>query len=499
MHLSLPASSLPSRASRQQFVLAVCLAAIVGAALVLANSPLTVIEALVGLFGFVVLVRRPMLGLYLTVLVIPIERLGRFTSDASMMTMSLMRVIGSAALLALIVHKLSRKQLEFRFDTSFWVYLLFTVLGFATIGYSSDGLGTVRACGAVAGNLLFFFLIMNLITSRKFADQAIVLWLVVTIIMGVYTIAEWHYGTVNVGEESIGQVENRFSTVFEDHSEWAELSGVRRAMGPTSHPAVYAINLIMTLPWFPYLIGRPGNRLFKVFLSLGWIIVIYNIFLTNTRAAIIVAAAVLLLSLAGGLARLKTGHVAAIILAIVCLLPLLPSSIYDRMLNLRNYTSDRSATLSIRLQYWQAAVEIIRDHWLGGIGAGNEVEIPKYLPVDAPERTTCHNSYLYAVMQVGVLGGAVFFFFLGLLYYYAVKAARQFKRQGRHLDYRFMMAAQITMMAVLVYGIQVDVFNFPLKGWWLVAALSVLMWHESRQPAAPETDPLPRMEEPAHA
>ena len=37
------------------------------------------------------------------------------------------------------------------------------------------------------------------------------------------------------------------------------------------------------------------------------------------------------------------------------------------------------------------------------------------------------------------------------------------------------------MVAVLVYGVQVDVFQFPLKGWWLAAGLTYVMYRLSRQ------------------
>jgi hypothetical protein len=39
------------------------------------------------------------------------------------------------------------------------------------------------------------------------------------------------------------------------------------------------------------------------------------------------------------------------------------------------------------------------------------------------------------------------------------------------------------MIAVLIYGIQLDVFHFPLKGWWLVAGLVVAMERLSRHVA----------------
>ena len=37
------------------------------------------------------------------------------------------------------------------------------------------------------------------------------------------------------------------------------------------------------------------------------------------------------------------------------------------------------------------------------------------------------------------------------------------------------------MISALLYGIQVDVFHFPLKGWWLVAGLTYAMYQLTPQ------------------
>ncbi len=39
-----------------------------------------------------------------------------------------------------------------------------------------------------------------------------------------------------------------------------------------------------------------------------------------------------------------------------------------------------------------------------------------------------------------------------------------------------MIAIQIAMLSVVIYGAQVDVFHFPLKGWWLLAGITVSMF-----------------------
>ena len=82
---------------------------------------------------------------------------------------------------------------------------------------------------------------------------------------------------------------------------------------------------------------------------------------------------------------------------------------------------------------------------------------------------------------------------------YSFKSAARFKRLGQDEAMWFMVACQIAMIGTLIYGVQVDVFHFPLKGWWLVAGISVAMYQITNMPQRQENDeptpPAGRMED----
>ena len=86
----------------------------------------------------------------------------------------------------------------------------------------------------------------------------------------------------------------------------------------------------------------------------------------------------------------------------------------------------------------------------------------------------------------------VFVGFLGTVLLWANRAGRVLKRLDRMDDYWLTVAAQILMITVLVYGLQVDVFYFPLKGWWLITGIVVALYvHLVRigtPPAGPEAE-----------
>lgn len=452
-------------------------------------SPVLALAAVVGGLLFLVLVRFPLLGLYACALVVPLERMGRFTDDSSKYTISLMRILGVLALGAMLLHMMLRRE-RFQFGRSFWMYSGYTSLAFLTVFYTSDVQGTVRACGAILGNLMFFFLIINLASSRRVAATAVALWLAISVAIGLYTINNWHFGSVidgtRIGEFDPGRGEqsasNRASTVWRDRSEWDELAGVARAMGSASHSAVYGINLVLTLPFFFYFLRHEKRTWVNALLLLGLGVIAYNVMLTNTRAAILLAAVVFGIAVLWRLVEINAARLFLGAAGLVAILAMVPGDVWQRVLDLSNYTIARSATLRIRLAYWSAALRAIQDHWLTGMGVGNEEVVPLYMTQPGPEQTTAHCEYLQTALEVGVFGWMVFFGFVSMLLAMAFRAGRRFSQDPDHNDdFWFMRACQLAMISVLIYCVQLDVFHFPLKGWWLVAGLVVAMERLSRR------------------
>lgn len=435
-------------------------------------SPWLALAVPVALVGLVVLMLSPSLSFLLTSLVVPVERLGRLTDDSAMYTISLMRIVGTITLASLLLTALLRRQ-RLHFGSAFWVYLLYLGIALTGLFHSTHMLGTVRHCGAILGNLLFLFIAINLGRSHRLARNAVAVWLFATTVAGIYTIITWHFGP-GVADAALGATDARFTTVLTDGSEWEALDTVARATGPTSHSAVYGMNLITSLPLYLYFFKHQASRTWKWLILLALGITLYNVLLTNTRAVILVAALTIGLCALRGLFRLSTGGVALALAAVLATAPLIPSAIWTRVLDTSNYTESKSATLRARLEYWSAGLDIIHDHWLTGIGVGNQLEVPKRINFISAEETTVHNEYIYTAMEVGIGGWLVFFGFVALMYVAARRAERMAPHclPPRELHADFFVAIQMSMIATLIFGMQVDVFHFPLKGWWLLAGLA---------------------------
>jgi len=455
-----------------------------GSLLVVASglaSPLVAAVGLAGLTVVALIVAFPYWGFLLTAAVVPMERIGRITDDSSLATVSLMRIVGTLSLGALLLHALLRRK-RIILSTPGLVYAGYFALCLLTLAFTSDFEFGVRASSSIFANLLFFVLVVNSVKTPAHARAAVICWLLTTTAVGVFTMYQWHNGSVITDDPfaSTGQrsADERYSTVLSDISEYQVLEATPRALGTSSHPAVYAINLILTLPFFAYFFRITRSRLWRLAIAGATAVTAYNVMLANTRAAIIAMLLVFGLIVAMRLIRL-TGTALAVG-AVVCLLavPFVPSALWTRVLNVSNYTLDRSDTLRARLTYWQEALSMLAENLPLGIGVGNQTELPRRLSTRMymPPNSTVHNEYLQSLLETGLLGFALLAAFMVLLYRYARRGERLLLRHGELHDALLFRACRIAMFSVLIYGAQVDVLHFPLKGWWLAMGIAVALY-----------------------
>ena len=449
------------------------------AMLAASSSPAITFGVIGGVIVTATMMIWPFYAFLLTVLTVPLERIGRLTDDSSQYTFSIMRIMGLITLTSLLLHcVLLRKKLRFPLPMLFYAgYLGF---GFLSLTYTTDPFGGVRQAPALLGNLLFFFLVPNLVETRAHVRIVLIFWLSVTTAVGLFTIYGWHTGSAvtdsrfhSTGERSTNE---RFSVVLMDQAEFDLDEKIPRALGPTSHPAVYAINVIMSLPFFVLFFGSAKKARWRIIWGLGLLVAIYNVFLTNTRAAVVAMVFVLAMTVVTGIVRINIRAVFALLMLGAALIPLMPSALFERIFSAKNYTVRGSATLSARFQYWEAALDAIREHPLLGVGLGNQLEIPRRVSLPLPPNSSAHNEYLFSLMEVGFLGYSVLVIFFVLLHRRAREAEKIFRSRGDTQTARMLAASRVVFWGVLFYAVQVDCFHFPLKGWWLVMGL-VLVLH----------------------
>ncbi len=444
-------------------------------------SPLVGAGALAAIAAAIAMTVEPWIGFFVTCAVVPLERIGRISSDASTVGFSLMRLVGLGTLACFLLQHLLRRG-RLLVPAPLLIYAAYVTVGGLTLAHTSDWEYGVRTMGALLGNVLFFFLAINLVRTPERARVAVIVWLTATTAIGLFTIYQWHNPAAVVSEDpfnSTGERSNdeRFATVLADTSEYELLDHTPRALGSTSHPAVYGINLILTIPFWAYLWRTTRGRQLRLVVAAGAAVTAYNVVLSNTRAAVITLVLTIAITAATRLLRVTAATVSAAVLASALALPFLPSALYDRIFDFSKYTTDRSDTLKARFTYWGEGLNIFTDHWFAGAGIGNQTELPRRLSrrMYMPPNSTVHNEYLQSLLETGLLGYPLLIAFMVVLYRWCRFGERRADADGDDESRWLFTACRVSLIAVLFYGTQVDVLHFPLKGWWLAMGIAVAL------------------------
>ncbi|HEY8154238.1 MAG TPA: O-antigen ligase family protein [Myxococcota bacterium] len=479
------------------------LAGVVIVGVAIGASAAAALPALLALIGGAVLLVRPELGLYASAMVTPVERLGRLTDDSAEFTVSIMRIIGLAAFGAYAIHCLVRRR-RLYLPREAWVLGAWVALVAASTAWTSDPTASKRGFGLYAGNLIFFVLLINAVRSRAMARRLIALAITVSAVLGVYSLQQWRSSATLVVDDEVGAgafaTSDRFSGVWIDESELDSLGARKRLAGPTSHPTVYAANLLTLLPlcvWFFHRRLRPSLALLLA-ASLGVFAV--SLMLSGTRAAILTVGVVCLLLVVTRLIPLRAWSIALAIAALAALPFAMPESVVERIFDTQQYTMKESASLGLRMAYWRAGLGVIRENPMLGAGYSNFHEIPRRVPELSPEATTAHNFLIQLWAELGIVGFALFLGFLGMIGANLVAAYRSFRRRGDTSDALLCAAIGVSFVAPMILGISCDWHHFPMKIWWLGVGLSVVLRRialgeieeEAPQPILPVLGPAPR-------
>jgi hypothetical protein len=481
---------------RGLLVAALCAAAVVaGGALAVAGaeiSPWLALLALVGGLVTLAILWSPSIGLLAVAATIPLERLGRLTDDFDAFSISLSRIVGLIALGGFLLHAVLRRW-KVRLGVAFWLYAGYSLLAVLSVAWSNFPEDTRRDALRIVGNLLFFFLIVNIARDPRLVRLAVAAWLVASIGTAVHAIYDYHLGqSVQLEESEVGTTSTRFSTVVRDDSETRTLGEkVRRAFGPTSHPTLFGLNLTMTLPFFAYLLRTRRSRWSLLWL-VGMGIVCYGIVLSNTRAVMLLAGVTLFAIGLRGFVRPKPATLLALAVGAASILPFIPQDVYMRTLDPLLYTTAQSDSIRIRFKYWEKSFELIEQNFATGIGVGDQDTIVNMVTDEISGRITpgglkasAHNEYIWTLVELGLPGFLLHWFFVGWVVWSSFRAARYF-RGNRALEdlYWLMAACQLTLVGILLFAVQTEVFHFSLKGWWMAAGISVSMLVYARRFAA---------------
>lgn len=484
----------PGAASTVMSVFGAALVALGFVVLAAAKSPWIALGAVAG--GAIVLSMflSPAICFYLVALSLPLERIGRLTEDFSSFTISLSRIVGLIALMAFLLHVLIQRR-RIRFGMAFWLYAGYTALAALGILWALQEKDALRDTQRIIGNLLFFFLIINIATRYSMLRIGVMVWLMANVGSAGYAAYSYHFSSGSGIEESeMGSTGQRFTAVVSDGAEESSLGGrVKRAYGTTSHPGVFGLNLVMTLPFFAWVM-RGRRAAIQLLWAAGFGLCLYGIFLSNTRFVFVIAVLVLAWTVLSRMWDVPPLAWVALVLAGVSAVPLLPGDFVARTLDPSLYSSTKSNAIRIRFKMLDKSIDLLTNHWLLGIGVGNQDIIPAMITDEQGGRITpdgqkasAHNEFVWTMVEVGLFGWLLHFAFVGVVIWASLRAGSVLKRMRdpeSQEQFWLLKAVQITLIAIPLFGVQSEVFHFALKGWWFAAGIAWVFYLATRRISA---------------
>lgn len=460
------------------------------------TSPVIALCVMIGVVVAVAMLMYPAFAILALCFSLPFERIGRLTNDYDAVAVSVNRMLGVVALVSLLIHVALKKK-KLHFGIAFYLYAAYTFVALLGNAWAYSPEETFRQCFAILGNLLFFFLVVNLLRTYPEAKRAVIVWLVASFIAGAYSLGGYYLFTrSSVGEAQMGLTSERSTTVVNDLSEGRSLgTDVRRLFGTTAHPTLFGLNNLMAVPFFLWAMRR-SSWAPRLFWFVGLVVSVYCLVLSNTRAVFLLGIFTVIFCLLRRLWRPSLQTVLGLAVIAVTIIPFIPKDVYLRTLDPSLYTTTRGNSIRVRFKFWEKSWELIQETWTHGIGVGNQTTLIErltdentgYLSTNGL-RASAHNEYIWVMVEVGIVGYLLFWSFVAKATRASFRAGALFRRfrDGGH-TYSFMVACQAVLVGVLLFAVQSEAFHYPLKAWWLAAGISCNMLQTARLGPNPAED-----------
>lgn len=352
-----------------------------------------------------------------------------------------------AGLVALVVGRLSRGQTITRMTPEFAGVIALGGLILALAPFSIWFGGTVGVfTDQYAKVILIYLLAVNVIDSPKRLER--LTWVLVL---------------------AVGYV--AFRAVLDYARGVNMIRGGTRVMGSVGgmlqNPNDLALAMVVFLPFAAFLVMREGPATRRLVAAFCGFCMMGAIVASGSRGGSLGFVAMLLV-LAAFMARQRPGLVFAGALAVMCSLPLVPDSYWDRIASITDSSKDDVQSSQARKRLYAESFDAFLQNPLTGVGAGQFKDWNPTKRVEAWHES--HNVWLQVAAEIGI-GGLAIFLFLLFRAFYAVLQTRRLVARLRYRDAidktqaAMFDAHSAAMAASLVGWFVCSMFSSVAYGW----------------------------------
>jgi putative inorganic carbon (HCO3(-)) transporter len=313
-----------------------------------------------------------------------------------------------AGLVALVVGRLSRGQTPTRMTPEFAGVIALGALILALAPFSIWFGGTVGVfTDQYAKVILVYLLAVNVIESPRRLERFT--WVLIL---------------------AVGYV--AFRAVFDYARGVNMIRGGTRVMGSVGgmmqNPNDLALNMVVFLPLAAVLAMRPGRPMRRLVAAGCAFCMMGAIVASGSRGGSLGFVAMLLV-LAVTVVRQRPALVFAGALAVMCSLPLVPASYWQRIASITDESKDDVQSSQARKRLYAESFDAFAQNPLTGVGAGQFKDWNPTKRVEAWHES--HNVWLQVAAELGI-GGLAIFLFIVFRAFYAVSQTKRLVARLRH-------------------------------------------------------------------
>jgi len=411
-----------------------------------------------------VVIKYPISGLYLYMLIIYLRPQDLFNFLAILRPNIFILAL---TVISLVIHRKLEGKTHLTLlpnDKMFLAFMVAAVLSNVTSFWFSSSIETTIELLKIS---VFYFIAIMLLNTRKRLKTYMVLYL---LSMGFVSLVQiWTYLTVGLnrstGKGGYGIIVGG-TTIFGGGGPLrGSAEGVNGVGGYSTYflanSSELGLGLCVTYPLCFYLFKGTSSRLLRFICLVLLVMFVISIIFTGSRGAFVGFVGTLLYMLY----KQKKLLIGLVFMAVLSPLAIFIASdqYVERIESITDVETDQS--IGIRLQLWRAAVDMVADYPIFGVGTGNFPNA--YGSVYRAKGSASlywspHNVFIQIVTEMGLVGFSVYLLFLGSIFWINYKSRRLLAAfDDEKLLYYMSQAVDVLLIGYIVAGQFITATYYP--------------------------------------
>jgi O-antigen ligase len=438
-----------------------------------------------GLIVFVLILRWPVLGLYLTTALLLLSGpSGVIGSVRVAIPVTAAKVVGAMTFASWLLNVTLRRE---RFRMGWESVPLLALFLWSALGvFLSDTWRLQWPEWFRLGTLVAYYLLsVNLLNSQQRIHAFTMVVIYCGVAMALFAVAQYFIPAFHLQTETaIADIGAGVEGAFVD-PESLNGNAAIRVSGRAGHSNWLALIILIIMPLNVYWYAAATSRKARAFCVGAVLLEILALILTFTRTGFLVGLVIFAVLGMRRLVRINPPRLAYVAFAAVLVLLTLPPAYKERVFDPQKYT--RSDSVRHRLQLQDAAWEMMLEKPLWGVGLSgyglrivdgdSEVaHIMRWLVDEMhwdPRIIGTHNMYLQLASETGLVGLAFMLLFFGIMLRYLSQAEHFHLRLGNARAATLIMSLQVSLLSFLLCAVFLHALQ--QKIWWMMASIAAVV------------------------